>query len=167
MRSIAMRKVLDEDEIIIASLPQIWEIALGLSGFFHKNKEGILALTNKNLIFVPRYLFITPKEKERYFGDDKAKIEKISDYTESDLDEDVSENSKSLVISLNAITEVRITTSRKVNFLRISFMKGTKEKQHEFGVSKTITNYPQRQPLVFKNLDWSLWAGLIQSHLKN
>lgn len=162
-----MRKVLDEDESIIASLPQIWEIALGLRGFFHKNKEGILALTNKNLIFVPRFLFITPKEKERYFGDDRAKIEKIADYTEADLDEDVSENSKSLIISLRSIKDVKITTSRKVNFLRITFTEKEKERNYEFGISKTVTSYPQRQPLVFKNMDWSLWVGLIQSHLKN
>ncbi len=162
-----MRKVLDEDEIIVASLPQIWEIALGLRGFFHKNKEGILALTNKNLIFVPRYLFITPKEKERYFGDDKAKIEKISDYTEADLDEDTYENSKSLIIPLRSIKDVKITTSRKVNFLRITFTEKEKERNYEFGISKTVTSYPQRQPLVFKNMDWSLWVGLIQSQLKN
>ena len=162
-----MRKILVEDETIIASLPQIWEIALGLKGFFHKNKEGILALTDKNLIFVPRFLFITPKEKERYFGDDRAKIEKIADYTESDLDEDLSENSsKSLVIPLRAIRDVKITTSRKVNFLRVTYMEKEKERNYEFGISKTVTSYPQRQPLVFKNMDWSLWVGLIQSHLK-
>ena len=157
---------LEEGEHIISSLPQIWGIALGLRGFFHKSKEGILALTNKNLIFVPRYIWITAKEKERYFEDDRARIGKISDYNESDLDEDLTEHQKSWVIPLGAITDVITITTRKVDFLRITFTKKGKERKYDFGITKTVTNYPYRQPLVFKNLDWSLWIGLIMSNLK-
>jgi hypothetical protein len=162
-----MKENLEEGESIIASLPQIWGIALGLRGFFHKSKEGILVLTNRNLIFVPRYIFITPKEKERYFGEDKARIGKISDYDEEYLDEDLAENPKSWVISLESITDVKSETARKVDFLRITFKEKGKEKKYEFGITKTVTNYPYRQPLVFKNLDWSLWVDLIKSHMKN
>ena len=161
-----MRENLEEDEQIIASLPQIWGIALGLGGFFHKNKEGILVLTNKNVIFVPRYIWITTKEKERYFADDKAGIGKISNYNESDLDEDLTENPKSWIMPLDAITDVRTITTRKVDFLRITFTEKGKEKKYDFGITKTVTNYPYRQPLVFKNLDWSLWIGMITSKLK-
>lgn len=162
-----MREYLEEDEHIIASLPQIWGMALGLRGFFHRDKEGILTLTNKKLIFVPRYLFITPKEREKHFGDDKAKIDKISNYSEPDLDEDIAENPKSWIIPLESVTDVRNITTRKVNFLRITFIEKEKEKKCDFGISKTVASYPQRQPLSFKNLDWSLWIGLINSHLKN
>ena len=161
-----MKENLEEGEHIIASLPQIWGIALGLRGFFHKSKEGILALTNKNVIFIPRYVWITAKEKERYFEDDKAGIGKISDYNESDLDEDLTEQPKSWVIPLDTITDVRTTTTRKVGFLRITFTEKGKKKEYDFGITKTVTNYPYRQPLVFKNLDWSLWIGLIRSNLK-
>jgi len=161
-----MRENLKEEEYIIASLPQIWGIALGLSGFFHKNKEGILILTNRNVIFVPRYIWITGKEKERYFLDDKASIGKMSDYNESDLDEDLTENPKSWIMPLDSITDVRSIIARNVNFLRITFTEKGKEKKYDFGISKTVTNYPTRQPLVFKNLDWSLWIGLIVSKLK-
>jgi hypothetical protein len=162
-----MKENLEEGESIIASLPQIWGIALGLRGFFHKSKEGILVLTNRNLIFIPRYIFITPKEKERYFGEDKARIGKISDYDEEYLDEDLAENPKSWVISLESIIYVKSETARKVDFLRITFKEKGKEKKYEFGITKTVTNYPYRQPLVFKNLDWSLWVDLIKSHIKN
>ena len=161
-----MKENLEERENIIASLPQIWGIALGLRGFFHKSKEGILALTNKNVIFIPRYIWITTKEKERYFEDDKARIGKISNYNESDLDEDLAENPKSWIIPLHSITDVRSITTRKVDFLRVTFTEKGKEKKYDFGITKTVTNYPYRQPLVFKNLDWSLWIGLIASKLK-
>src|SRR6478736_4879730 len=127
-----MREHLEEDEQIISSLPQIWGIALGLGGFFHKNKEGILVLTNKNLIFVPRYIWITAKEKERYFEDDKARIGRISDYNESDLDEDLTEHQKSWVIPLHSITDVRTITTRKVDFLRVVFAEKGKEKKYDF-----------------------------------
>ncbi len=161
-----MRENLEEGESIIASLPQIWGIALGLRGFFHKSKEGILVLTNKNIIFVPRYIWITAKEKERYFAGDRASIEKMANYSESDLEEDLTENPKSWIIPLDSITDVRSVTTRKVGFLRITFTKKGKENKYEFGITKTVTNYPYRQPLVFKNLDWILWIGLIVSQLK-
>jgi hypothetical protein len=161
-----MKKNLKEDENIIASLPQIWGIALGLRGFFHKSKEGILVLTNKNVIFVPRYIWITSKEKERYFANDKAAIGKMADYNESDLDEDLTENTKSWIIPLESIIDVRSVTTRKVDFLRVTFKEKGKENKYEFGITKTVTNYPYRQPLVFKNLDWSLWIGLIVSQMK-
>ena len=108
---------LEEGEHIIASLPQIWGIALGLRGFFHKSKEGILALTNKNLIFVPRYIWITAKEKERYFEDDKARIGRISDYNESDLDEDLTEYQKSWIMPLGSITDVKTITTKDIEQL--------------------------------------------------
>ena len=161
-----MRENLEEEEYIIASLPQIWGIALGLRGFFHKNKEGILVLTNKNVIFVPRYIWITAKEKERYFEDDRASIGKMANYNESDLDEDLTENPKSWIMPLDSIKDVISITTRKVDFLRITFTEKGKEKMYDFGITKTVTNYPYRQPLVFKNLDWSLWIGLISSKLK-
>lgn len=161
-----MYENLEEEEHIISSIPQIWGIASGLRGFFHKNKEGILVLTNKNVIFVPRYIWITAKEKERYFENEKAGIGKMSDYNESDLDEDLTENPKSWIIPTSSIIDVGKITTRNVDFLRITFKEKGKENKYDFGITKTVTNYPYRQPLVFKNLDWSLWIGFIKSHLK-
>ncbi|MGI0017299.1 MAG: hypothetical protein ACREA1_01170 [Nitrosotalea sp.] len=161
-----MRENLKETEYIVASLPQIWGIILGFRGFFHKTKEGVLVLTNKNLIFVPRYLFITPKEKEKHFGEGKAMIAKITDYDEDYLDEDLTENPKSWIIPLDSIKDVKSVTARKVDFLRITFTEKGKTKEYEFGITKTVTNYPYRQPLVFKNIDWNMWIDLVKSEMK-
>jgi len=160
-----MRTNLEDSEQIVASLPQIWGTILGLAGFFHKSKEGILVLTTKNLIFVPRYLFITAKEKEKYFGDDKANVTQVLNYNESDLDEDLTQNPKSWIIDLNSIMDVSNVIIRKVNFLRVTFKENNKEKKYDFATSRTITNYPQRQPLLFYSLDWSSWITLIRSYL--
>lgn len=161
-----MRVNLDEDEYIIASLPKIWGIALGLAGFFHKSKEGVLALTNKNVIFAPHYLYITPKEQQTYFGDDRARVVKLRNYSESDLDEDISKSSKSWIIQLNSIVNVESVTSRKVNFLRISFKdEKNRIKKYDFAITRSVINYPQRQPLMFYSLDWSEWISLIKSRL--
>ncbi|MDE1766528.1 MAG: hypothetical protein KGI27_09720 [Thaumarchaeota archaeon] len=160
-----MRINLDEDEQIVASLPKIWGIALGLAGFFHKSKEGVLALTNKNLIFVPHYLYITPKEREKYFGDDKARVLKLANYSEADLDEDVSKNSKSWIIPFNSIIKAESVTSRKVNFLRVTFKdEKNRIKKYEFAITRAVINYPQRQPLTYYSLDWTEWVNLINSH---
>lgn len=162
-----MRDNLDEEEYIIASLPKIWDIALGLQGFFHKSKEGILALTNKQVIFVPRFLQLMSKETEKYFGGDKARVTKLLNYSEEDLDEDITKNSKSLLIPLNSILEVETITTRKVNFLRITFKdKKSKVRKYEFGITKSVINYPQRQPLMYYSLDWTEWVDLIRSHLR-
>lgn len=159
-----MRINLEEEEQIIASLPKIWGIALGLAGFFHKSKEGVLALTDKNLIFAPHYLYITPKEREKYFGDDKAKVLKLANYSEADLDEDISKNSKSWIIPLQSIIIAESVSSRKVNFLRITFKdEKNKVKKYEFAITKSVINYPQRQPLMYYSLDWTDWVNLINS----
>ena len=160
-----MRVNLGEDEHMVAALPKIWAIAVGLMGFFNKSKEGILALTNKNLIFVPRYLYVSPKEREKYFGEDKAKVIQLWDYSEIQLDEDISENSKSWILSLESIIDVTQITLRKVNFMRIKFTVNRKEKIYDFGIAKSVTNYPIRQPLLFYNVDWTAWIDLLKSHI--
>ena len=160
-----MRVNLEEDEHIIAALPKTWAIALGLMGFFNKSKEGILALTNKNLIFVPRYLYVSPKEREKYFGEDKVKVTQLCDYSETQLDEDISENSKSWAMPLESIIDITQVTLRKVNFMRIKFSSNGKEKAYDFGIAKSVTNYPIRQPLLFYNVDWIAWIDLLKSRI--
>jgi hypothetical protein len=161
-----MRVNLEEEEYIVAALPKIWGIALGLAGFFHKSKEGVLAVTNKNIIFVPRFLQLMSKEKEKYFGDDKARVTKLKNYSEADLDEDISKNSKSWIIPLNSLVNVESVTTRKVNFLRITFKdEKNKIKKYDFGITKTVINYPQRQPLLYYSLDWTAWIDLLKSNI--
>ncbi len=160
-----MRVNLEEDEHMIAALPKIWAIVLGLRGFFNKSKEGILVLTNKNLIFVPRYLYVSPKEREKYFGEDKVKVTQLWDYSETQLDEDISENPKSWIMPLDAIIEVSQITLRKVNFMRIKFSKDGKEKRYDFVIAKSVTNYPIRQPLLYYNVDWTAWMDLLKSRI--
>lgn len=161
-----MRVNLEEEEYIIASLPKLWGIALGLAGFFHKSKEGVLALTNKNIIFVPHYLYITPKERDRYYGEDKARVGKLAHYSEADLDEDISKNSKSWIIPLSSLIDAESVTSRKVNFLRITFKdEKNRVKKYEFGITRSVINYPQRQPLMYYSVDWTEWVNLLKSYI--
>jgi len=54
---------------------------------------------------------------------------------------------------------------RKVNFLRIKCIINGKTKTYDFGIAKSVTNYPIRQPLLFYNVDWSAWIMLIKSYL--
>ena len=160
-----MRVNLEEDEHIIAALTKTWAIALGLMGIFNKSKEGILALTNKNLIFVPRYLYVSPKEREKYFGEDKVKVTQLWDYSETQLDEDISENSKSWILSLESIIDATQVTLRKVNFMRIKSSSNKKEKSYDFGIAKSVTNYPIRQPLLYYSVDWTAWIDLLKLHI--
>ena len=160
-----MRINLEEDEHMVAALPKIWAIVLGLLGFFNKSKEGILVLTNKNLIFVPRYLYVSPKERKKYFGEDKVKVTQLWDYSETQLDEDISENSKSWAMPLESIIDITQVTLRKVNFMRIKFSSNGKEKAYDFGIAKSVTNYPIRQPLLFYNVDWIAWIDLLKSRI--
>ena len=159
-----MRVNLEEDEHMIAALPKIWAIVPGLRGFFNKSKEGILVKTNKNLIFVPRYLYVSPKEREKYFGEDKVKVTQLWDYSETQLDEDISQNTKSWIMPLEAIIDVSQITLRKVNFMRIKFSKDGKEKMYDFVIAKSVTNYPIRQPLLYYSVDWTAWMDLLKPH---
>ncbi len=163
-----MRVNLELDEHIIASLPKVWGNELGVFGFFKKTKEGILALTDRQLIFIPEWVLVTPREREKkYFSNDQAKVTRIDGLSESQLDEDISKHSKSLLVPLESVINVSSVTLRKVNFLRVKFKidRQSKIRAYDFGIAKTITNYPIRQPLQFYNLDWSAWVKLIMAYL--
>lgn len=161
-----MRLNLESNEHIVASLPKIWGNELGFIGLFNKIKEGILVLTDRKIIFIPEWVYVTPKERDtKYFSGDEAKVTQIDNYSESQLDEDISNHSNSLLIPLESITIVDSVKLRKVNFLRIKFRKSDKMKTYDFGIAKTLTNYPIRQPLEYYSLDWSAWIRLIRAYL--
>ena len=161
-----MRLNLENDEYIVASLPKIWGNELGFLGLFNKIKEGILVLTNRKIIFIPEWVYVTPREREtKYFSGDEAKVTQIDNYSESQLDEDISNHQNSLLVPLEFIIDVNGVKLRKVNFLRIKFRKSDKIKTYDFGMAKTLTNYPIRQPLEYYNLNWNAWIRLIRSYL--
>jgi hypothetical protein len=160
-----MRVNIDIDEHIVASLPKVWGNELGFMGFFNKSKEGILVLTNRKIIFVPEWILVRPKESEKYFGQDEAKVTLIDGYSESKLEEDISKHPNSLIIPLESIVDVESVKLRKVNFLRIKFRTDGKAKAYDFGIAKGVTNYPIRQPLLFYSLDWSAWIRLIRAYV--
>ncbi len=161
-----MRINLETDEHIVASLPKIWKTEVGLIGFFSRSREGILVLTNKKIIFVPQYILITQKEREKYFGNDEAKVTRIDGYSESQLDEDISEHPKSSMMPLESIVDVESAKLRGVNFLRIRFKTdNNKIKTYDFGIIKSVTNYPMRQPLLFYSLNWDAWIKLVNAYL--
>jgi hypothetical protein len=155
---------IETDEHIVASLPKVWGNEVGFMGFFKKTKEGILVLTTKKLIFVPKWIPVTPKERDKFFGGDEAKVTVIERYSESDLDEDISEHPNSVLLSLGSIKNVESVKLRKVNFMRVKCMIDERTKTYDFGIAKSVTNYPIRQPLMFYNLDWSAWIRLIKSY---
>ncbi|MGI0074097.1 MAG: hypothetical protein ACREA3_09835 [Nitrosotalea sp.] len=160
-----MRDNLEEGEYIIASLPKVWGIKTGLAGVFHKSKEGFLVLTNKNIFFVPGFLGLGGETK-KYFANFQAHVTKIPNYSESHLDEDISEDPNTWIIPLSSVVDVESVTIRKVSFMRLTFKdKSNKEKNYDFGIAKSTINYPQRHVLVFENLDWSQWINLIKSHI--
>jgi hypothetical protein len=161
-----MRVNIDLDEHIVATLPKIWGNQLGFIGSFKKTKEGILALTNKKIIFIPEWVGVTQKEREKkYFTGDQAKVTRIDGYSEVQLDEDVTKYSKSVLIPLECVVSVDSVMLRKVNFLRIKFNAKSKTRTYDFGLAKTLTNYPIRQPLQYYSLDWGAWIKLIKACL--
>lgn len=160
-----MRINLDTDEHIVACLPKVWGNEVGFMGFFKKSKEGILVLTNKRIWFVPKWFFLTPREREKYFAGGEAKVFRIDNYSESELDEDISEHPKSIDIPLESIVNVENVELRKANFLRIKFRVDDKAKAYDFGIAKTVTNYPIRQPLQFSSMNWASWIKVIKAYL--
>ena len=160
-----MRINVESDEHIVASLPKVWQNEVGFMGFFSKSREGLLVLTNKKIAFVPQFFFATPKEREKYYGEDKVKVTQIKGYSETQLDEDISQNQKSLLIPLKSVVSIENVALRKVNFMRIKFTTNSKTKTYDFGITKSVTNYPIRQPLLFYNVDWTDWINAIKSYL--
>ena len=102
---------------------------------------------------------------EKYFGEDKVKVTQIKGYSETQLDEDITQNQKSLLIPLKSVVSIESVSLRKVNFLRIKFTIDNKTKTYDFGITKSVTNYPIRQPLLFYSVDWTDWINVIKSCL--
>ena len=92
------------------------------------------------------------------------KVTQLWDYSETQLDEDISQNTKSWIMPLEAIIDVSQITLRKVNFMRIKFSKDGKEKMYDFVIAKSVTNYPIRQPLLYYSVDWTAWMDLLKPH---
>ena len=73
--------------------------------------------------------------------------------------------SKSVLVPLEYVISVENVELRKVNFLRIKFNAKDKTRIYDFGLAKTLTNYPVRQPLQYYSLDWSAWIKMIKAYL--
>jgi hypothetical protein len=162
-----MRVNLEDDEYIVASMPKVWINETGLLGYLKRSKEGILTLTNKNLIFVPKRVLVTKDEMSRFvdFQGKVVKVTRIKGYSEKNLDEDILNNQDSILILLDAIIEAKEVKIRKSSFLRVSFMGDERRvKAYDFGIAESITNYPIRQPLLFYNISWEPWTRLIYAY---
>lgn len=161
-----MRINIEADENIIASLPKVWQTEPGFIGFFTKSREGILVLTNKKIAFVPKFVFLTPRDREKFFEKDEARVIRMDNYSEIQLDEDLTEQAKSSLVPLKSIDNVETIKLRNVNFLRITFRThDEKTKKYDFGITKSVTNYPIRQPMMFYSLNWDPWVKLIKAYL--
>ncbi|MEM1951555.1 MAG: hypothetical protein QW181_06195 [Candidatus Nitrosocaldus sp.] len=161
-----MRVNLD-DEYIIAILPKVWLSETGLAGLLKRSKEGILALTNKRLVFVARHMVVTRDEMSRYIDLEEriVRVSNMKGYSEKDLDEDISNNGKdSVLIPFMSIIDVREVKVRRSRFLRVKFMYDDKSKTYDYGIAESITNYPIRQPLLFYDISWEPWIRLINAY---
>lgn len=162
-----MRVNLDDDEYIIAILPKVWLSETGLAGLLKRSKEGILALTNKRLVFVARHMVVTRDEMSRYIDLEEriVRVSNMKGYSEKDLDEDISNNGKdSVLIPFMSIIDVREVKVRRSRFLRVKFMYDDKSKTYDYGIAESITNYPIRQPLLFYDISWEPWIRLINAY---
>ncbi|MEM4317945.1 MAG: hypothetical protein QXZ15_06870 [Candidatus Nitrosocaldaceae archaeon] len=162
-----MRVNLDDDEYIIAILPKVWLSETGLAGLLKRSKEGILALTNKRLVFVARHMVVTRDEMSRYIDLEEriVRVSNMTGYSEKDLDEDISNNGKdSVLIPFMSIIDVREVKVRRSRFLRVKFMYDDKSKTYDYGIAESITNYPIRQPLLFYDISWEPWIRLINAY---
>ncbi|MFQ5969992.1 MAG: hypothetical protein ACE5J2_05820 [Nitrososphaerales archaeon] len=156
---------LERDEHIIAGLPKVWVNELGFMGLLKKSREGILVLTNQKIIFVAKWFNVTPRERPKYFDKGEVRVTRIDGYSESELDEDISDNPKTTIIPLESIVDVESAELRKVNFLRIKFRTDGKTKTYDFGLAKTMTSYPVRQPLQYLDINWGPWIRLINAYM--
>ncbi|MEO9365966.1 MULTISPECIES: hypothetical protein [Candidatus Nitrosocaldus] len=162
-----MRVNLDDDEHIIAILPKVWLNETGLLGLLKRSKEGILAMTNKSLVFVAKRMVVTRDEISRYIDLDEriVKVSNIKGYSERDLDEDISNEKDSVLIPLISIIDVREVKVRRSKFLRVTFITNDgKSKTYDYGIAESITSYPIRQPLLFYDISWEPWIRLINAY---
>jgi hypothetical protein len=161
---------IDEDEVIITTL---YSIAAHQGGFFSRNKECMLCLTNKRIAVIYKTDMNSTKwhkaldaQKEAFRKGDKNTI-RTSTYTIVDLNTDL-DYENNLNIPFENIVELKNEKKRWAPELKIIFREKKKHtKSINFALVRTWIRYPLPDPIEYEKPDWDQFIETAKSYMHN
>ncbi|RMF31394.1 MAG: hypothetical protein D6752_02270, partial [Candidatus Nitrosothermus koennekii] len=155
-----------EDEKIISTL---YSVASHSGGFFSRNRECILCLTNRRIAVIyktdmkaSRWQNDLDKQKDAFKKGEISTIRKAS-YTIEDLNTDL-DYEENLNIPFDNIIEIKSEKKRWGPELKIVFKEKKKHaKSLNFALVKNWIRYPLPDPIEYEKPDWEPFINAVKS----
>ena len=156
---------MDSDEKMQSHIVSVWREAkkfMSIGG-----KEGMLILTDKHLMFVPKtkakMKWWQAIVKRQVLGFMKSKNTMILNdgYDEEQLKEDL-ENTKNVELSFNDILKIDHEEKTWGSVLNLEYEKDGKKEKYQFAIAQDWVKYPLKDPTKFMKVDWSPFVNYIK-----
>jgi hypothetical protein len=137
-------------------------------GFMKRGREGMLVITNMRIAFIikTRMKYNVHEEYSlrqlRRFKDGEPVLLPIERYNEMDLQNDLAESDKNVVIPFDKIIKIGQEKKRWGTLLKLEFVKDENTKGYKFMVVKGWVKYPLKDPVSFQEMNWDPIMALIK-----
>jgi hypothetical protein len=150
--------LLEWNEQIKAHLMWIWG---GEDGFMKRKREGMLVVTEKNLIFITktnmsyRIHAVHSQRQLLRFKENKNVFLPIEGYGITELRNDVEKSNQNMVFPFAQILDMYYLEKRWGTELKVKTNVENKQKNYNFAIVRGWVKYPAKDPLQFHHVDWN------------
>lgn len=160
---------MQSDEKIQAHLVSVWREARKF--FSIGGKEGMLVLTDKHLMFLPKtearikwWQAIRQRQVLRFLRSKDTMI--VHDgYTVENLIEDL-EDEKNLELSFDDILDVSYEEKDWGSVLFLEYSSGGKTHAYQYSIAQDWVKYPAKEPTKYMKVDWAPFVQFIKDRQK-
>ena len=160
---------MNPDEKIQAHLVSVWRESKKF--FAVGGKEGMLILTNNQLIFVHKteskmnwWKAITQRQVINFLKSKNTMIHHDG-YGEKDLLNDL-DNSKNIKLSFDEIQKISFKEETWGSVLYLEYEKDGKKESFQYAVAQDWVKYPIKEPTKFLKVDWEPFVQYIKERQK-
>ena len=160
---------MNPDEKIQAHLVSVWRESKKF--FAVGGKEGMLILTNNQLIFVHKteskmnwWKAITQRQVINFLKSKNTMIHHDG-YGEKDLLNDL-DNSKNIKLSFDEIQKISFKEETWGSVLYLEYEKDDKKENFQYSIAQDWVKYPIKEPTKYMKVDWEPFVQYIKERQK-
>ena len=160
---------MNPDEKIQAHLVSVWRESKKF--FAVGGKEGMLILTNNQLIFVHKteskmnwWKAITQRQVINFLKSKNTMIHHDG-YGEKDLLNDL-DNSKNIKLSFDEIQKISFKEKTWGSALYLEYEKDDKKENFQYSIAQDWVKYPIKEPTKYMKVDWEPFVQYIKERQK-
>ena len=160
---------MNPDEKIQAHLVSVWRESKKF--FAVGGKEGMLILTNNQLIFVHKteskmnwWKAITQRQVINFLKSKNTMIHHDG-YGEKDLSNDL-DNSKNIELEFDDIEKISFKEETWGSVLHLEYEKDDKKENFQYSIAQDWVKYPIKEPTKYMKVDWEPFVQYIKERQK-